>query len=117
HHGHAHGPFREAKQSRRSHRDWGSPFLQTAYGAEVGRAITSIDAALTLEDVCHVLEGGLDRPVINETHLTDSYAVHTEAKSNSEFLHALCDKLGVIVSPQRRQVSILVVEEREPLRT
>jgi uncharacterized protein (TIGR03435 family) len=64
-----------------------------------------------MEQLCQVLEGGLDRPILDETQLSGTYAVnvHAEVVSTREFLRVLCDKLGLVVTPARRDVSMLVV--------
>jgi uncharacterized protein (TIGR03435 family) len=78
-----------------------------------GVSINSIGDSLTMEQLCQVLEGGLDRPILDETHLAGTYAlnVHSEAVSTREFLRVLCDKLGLVVTPARRDVSMLVVRK------
>jgi uncharacterized protein (TIGR03435 family) len=75
-----------------------------------GVSINSIGNSLTMEELCRVLEGGLDRPMVDETHLDGTYAlnVHSEAVTTREFLRVLCDKLGLVVTPGRREISMLV---------
>src|SRR4030095_14786868 len=62
-------------------------------------------AATTLAQVCEMLEATLDRPVIDETNLEGTYDldVRTQAESGEQFLHALCDRLGLAVTPDRRK--------------
>ena len=78
-----------------------------------GVSINSIGYSLTMEQLCQVLEGGLDRPMLDETDLPGTYAlnVHSEAVSTREFLRVLCDKLGLVVTAERREVSTLIVRE------
>jgi uncharacterized protein (TIGR03435 family) len=88
-------------------------FLQQSFGANSGAAINSISASLTMEQLCRLLEGGHDRPIVDETGLTAAYEinVHSEAVSTREFLAVLCDALGLSVTPGRRDVEILLVRE------
>jgi uncharacterized protein (TIGR03435 family) len=91
-----------------------SRFLKAAYGSRPGASgINSIGLSVTMDQLCQVLETGLDRPILDETHLGGSYAVnvHSDAVSTREFLHVLCGKLGLIVTSARRDVSILVVRQ------
>ena len=78
-----------------------------------GVSINSIGDSLTMEELCRVLEGGLDRPIVDETHLDGAYAlnVHSEAVTTREFLRVLCDKLGLVVSPARREISMLIARQ------
>jgi uncharacterized protein (TIGR03435 family) len=74
-------------------------------------SIRGMAAATTLAQVCEMLEATLDRPVIDETNLEGTYDldVRTQAESGEQFLHALCDRLGLAVTPDRRKVTVLVV--------
>ena len=88
-----------------------SELLRVARGSTPGGVIiNSIGSSLTMEELCQELEGGLDRPIVDETHLGATYAlnVHSEALSTREFLRVLCDKLGLVVTPGRRDISMLV---------
>jgi uncharacterized protein (TIGR03435 family) len=73
--------------------------------------INSIGDVLTMEQLCRLLESGLDRPIIDETQLSGTYAVnvHSDAVDTREFIRVLCDRLGLVVTPARREVSMLVV--------
>jgi hypothetical protein len=90
-------------------------FLQQSFGANSGVAINSISQSLTMEQLCRLLEGGHDRPIVDETGLTAAYEinVHSEALSTREFMAVLCDALGLSVIPGRRDVEILVVREED----
>jgi uncharacterized protein (TIGR03435 family) len=91
-----------------------SELLRVARGSTPGGVIVnSIGSSLTMEELCRVLEGGLDRPIVDETHLDGTYAlnVHSEALSTREFLRVLCDKLGLVVTPGRRETSMLVARQ------
>jgi hypothetical protein len=76
-----------------------------------GVQITSMSDSLTMAQLCEVLEGGLDRPVIDETRLAGTYAinVHAEVTSTRQFLRVLCDKLGLVIAAGRRDVLMLVL--------
>ena len=91
-----------------------SELLRVARGSTPGGVIiNSIGSSLTMDELCQELEGGLDRPIVDETHLGATYAlnVHSEALSTREFLHVLCDKLGLVVTPGRREISMLVARQ------
>ena len=79
-----------------------------------GVGINSVNDSLTMEELCQLLEGGLDRPVIDDTRLTGRYIVkvHTEVVDTRAFLRVLCDKLGLVVTSERRDVPVLIVRER-----
>ncbi len=82
--------------------------------AEAERVLDrGIALAADLAEPDEELEGGLDRPIVDETHLGGTYAlnVHSEALSTREFLHVLCDKLGLVVTPGRREISMLVARQ------
>jgi uncharacterized protein (TIGR03435 family) len=89
-------------------------FLRAAYGSRRGGiGINSIGHSLTMEQLCQVLEGGLDRPIIDETHLSGTYAVnvYSDAVSTRDFMRVLCDKLGLVLTPARRDLAMLVVRQ------
>jgi uncharacterized protein (TIGR03435 family) len=73
--------------------------------------IGGIDASLTIKELCETVEDGLDRPLIDETDVSGTYAinVHTEVTTTADFLHALCDRLGLVAIPGRRDVRMLVI--------
>jgi uncharacterized protein (TIGR03435 family) len=67
----------------------------------------------TMEEFCHSLEMGLDRLVIDETNLKDRYDLAVEgAGSTQEFMTLLRDQLGLVVSPGKRDVRMLVVKNK-----
>jgi uncharacterized protein (TIGR03435 family) len=91
-----------------------SEFLRVSRGSiPAGVIINSIGSSLTMEELCRVLEGGLDRPIVDETHLNGTYAlnVHAEAVTTRQFLRVLCDKLGLVVTPGRREIPMLVARQ------
>jgi uncharacterized protein (TIGR03435 family) len=83
-----------------------------------GVGINSVNDSLTMGELCQLLEGGLDRPVIDDTGLTERYAlnVHSEVVNTRDFLRLLCDKLGLVVTTQPRDVPVLAVRPRTPHR-
>jgi periplasmic divalent cation tolerance protein len=74
--------------------------------------------ARSWEQLCQALEAGLDRPVVDDTNLKGAFAldVHAEAASTLEFLGAVRDRLGLVVTPARRDVLMLVARQRWPAR-
>jgi uncharacterized protein (TIGR03435 family) len=88
-------------------------FLQQSFGTMSGIAISSVSQSLTMEQLCRLLEGGHDRPIIDETGLTAAYDinVNSEALSTREFMTVLCEALRLTVVPSRRDVEILVARE------
>jgi len=76
-------------------------------------SIRGMSATSTVAQLCEVLEGTLDRPVIDETNLDGAYEldIHTEAESGEQFLHALCERLGLAATPARRNITMVVVRD------
>ena len=95
------------------------PVVRAAALLHIARVLNAFDHA----EAERVLERGIalagelsepDREVIlDETHLDGTYAlnVHSEALTTREFLHVLCDKLGLVVTPGRREISMLVARQ------
>jgi uncharacterized protein (TIGR03435 family) len=89
--------------------------LRMSHGSGGGAiGINSIDDSLTMAELCQLLESGHDRPVVDETRLTGRYVlkVHSEVVNTRDFLRLLCDKLGLAVMSERREVQVLVVRQR-----
>jgi uncharacterized protein (TIGR03435 family) len=76
-------------------------------------SIRGMSARSTVAQLCEMLEATLDRPVIDETNLDRTYDlnIRTQAESGEQFLHALCDQLGLAATPARRNVTMLVVRD------
>jgi uncharacterized protein (TIGR03435 family) len=93
----------------------GAEFLKDFAGAwKRGTAsIRGMSAGGTIEQLCETLEETLDRPVIDETNLTGAYEldVRTDAATSVEFLHALCDRLGLAATSAQREVTMLVARQ------
>jgi uncharacterized protein (TIGR03435 family) len=107
-------PSEKPSSPEEAMRESETQFLRAAYGSRRGGiGINSIGHSLTMEQLCQVLEGGLDRPIIDETHLSGTYAVnvHSEAISTRDFMRVLCDRLGLVVMRARRDLAMLVVRQ------
>ena len=76
--------------------------------------IGGIDASLTIAELCETIEGGLDRPLVDETNLVGAYAIslHTEAATTADFLRAACERLGLVLTAAQRDVRTLVIRAR-----
>lgn len=75
-------------------------------------AMSSISAGnIGMEDFRRVLEDGLERPIIDETDLGGTYdlEVHGNARSTEELLGMLRDQLGLVLTPEHRNIEMLVV--------
>jgi uncharacterized protein (TIGR03435 family) len=68
-------------------------------------------SSVTIEDFCKVLEKGLDRKVVDETHLTGHYDFNVVRgdRTRDEFFDVLREQLGLAFTPEQRDVSMLVV--------
>jgi uncharacterized protein (TIGR03435 family) len=63
-----------------------------------------------LPDLGRTLEQDLDRPLVDETHLTGSYDFKVGSYDNKESLFKLLrEQLGVVVTPGQRSVTVLSV--------
>jgi hypothetical protein len=71
--------------------------------------VHSLRQSSTVADLCRLLEGGLDRPLLDETGLTEVYAIdiHAEPMTTRAFLDVLCDKLHLTLATATREVSVL----------
>lgn len=63
----------------------------------------------TMDNFCRHLEGSLDRPVVNETHLDGRYRfqVHIPVDSKVSFLTVLRDQTGLVITPGQRKITFL----------
>jgi uncharacterized protein (TIGR03435 family) len=77
-------------------------------------AIRSVSIEGTVDQFCHMLEGTLDRPVVNETNLEGEFKFRVENSDGAEndFLDRLRDQLGLVITPAQRNVETLVFEPR-----
>jgi uncharacterized protein (TIGR03435 family) len=75
--------------------------------------ITSLEAdAATVAELCDMLEGALDRPVVDETGIEGRFQIRLAgtAASNEEFFRMLDEQFGLVLTPGRRTVTTLVVQ-------
>jgi uncharacterized protein (TIGR03435 family) len=82
--------------------------------ASSGVAISSISInGGTVVDFCRTLEQGLDRPVVDETHLTGRYdfEVNQADHTQDEFFTMLAGQFSLVVTPGVRNVSVVVVHQ------
>jgi uncharacterized protein (TIGR03435 family) len=65
----------------------------------------------TMDDFCHILEAGLHRPVVDETGLTGRYdmSLEDEYSTTDGFIDRLRTRLGLHLTPARRNVTMLVL--------
>ncbi|XCB24640.1 DUF3738 domain-containing protein [Tunturibacter gelidoferens] len=74
-------------------------------------AVRSIDLINgTVDDFCHMLEQGLDQPLINETHLDGKFdfQVRADEGQQNNFTERLRTQLNLVVTPAQRRVEMLV---------
>ena len=76
--------------------------------------IRGISLEGTLDDFCRALEGGLDRPVVNETNLKGEYEFNVKAGADGEndFLERLRGQLNLSINPAQRRVQVVVFTPR-----
>jgi uncharacterized protein (TIGR03435 family) len=77
-------------------------------------AIRSIWVEGTADEFCRVLEEKLDRPVMNETNLEGEFSFRVEAgrSAKNDFLDRLRDESGLVITPAKRTVEMLVFTPR-----
>ena len=77
-------------------------------------AIRSIRLDGTVDEFCHTLESELDRPMVNETNLQGEFEFDVENDQGAEntFLQRLRDRTGLVITPAKRNVEILVFGAR-----
>jgi uncharacterized protein (TIGR03435 family) len=75
-------------------------------------AMRSVSIDGTVDNFCEMLEEGLDRPVVNETHLEGEFKFHVKSsgKETNDFLDRLREETGLVITPGQRNVAMLVVE-------
>jgi uncharacterized protein (TIGR03435 family) len=75
-------------------------------------AISAISAeSISMEDFRRMLEDGLERLIIDETGLGGTYDLefHGNAGSTEELLSMLRDQLGLVLTPEHRNIEMLVI--------
>jgi uncharacterized protein (TIGR03435 family) len=77
-------------------------------------AIRSIRLDGTVDEFCHTLESKLDRPMVNDTNLQGEFEFDVENDQGTEntFLQRLHDRTGLVITPAKRNVEILVFRAR-----
>jgi uncharacterized protein (TIGR03435 family) len=67
----------------------------------------------TIRDFGEQLERGSGRPVVDETNLDGRYDLHafTESSMTDSLFDVLREKFGLVVTPARRDVKMLVVRK------
>jgi uncharacterized protein (TIGR03435 family) len=65
----------------------------------------------SMADFCRVLEDGLERPIVDETNLDGTYdiEVHGNPRGADEFLAMLRDQVGLVLTPEHRNIEMLVM--------
>jgi uncharacterized protein (TIGR03435 family) len=85
-------------------------------GGLAGRAsltnITSMTFSGSMDEFCRGLEGSIDRPVINETHLDGLFAVQIEGKEDVPFPERLREQYSLEIAPDVRSIQTLIFEPR-----
>ncbi len=77
-------------------------------------AVSGIAVEGTLDDFCHTLEMGLDRPVVNETNMQGQYAfqLKSAAGAHNDFLDRLRDQFNLSITPAQRRVEVVTLTPR-----
>ena len=77
-------------------------------------SVRSVSINGTVDQFCHWLESGLDRPVVNETTLEGlfKFDVKSSEGKQNDFLERLRAQAGIVISPAQRNVETLVFEPR-----
>jgi uncharacterized protein (TIGR03435 family) len=79
-----------------------------------GIGISQISAFNTTMDAFRgLLEQALNRPILDETNLKDRYdiAVQGKARNTGDFLQMLSDEAGIVLTPAKRNIEMLVVSQ------
>ena len=77
-------------------------------------SVRSVSINGTVDQFCHWLETGLDRPVVNETTLEGIFRFDVKSSEGKEndFLERLRGQTGIVISPAERNIETLVFEPR-----
>ena len=77
-------------------------------------AIRSVFIDSTADKFCHILEGQLDRPVVNETNLEGEFEFRVKVPEGAanDFLERLRHQLGLVITPAQRNIETLVFDLR-----
>ena len=68
----------------------------------------------TMDDFCRTLESMFDRPVVNETNLKGQFKFDVKRNDGEQkaFLDRLRDQTGLLITPDRRSIEMLVFRPR-----
>jgi uncharacterized protein (TIGR03435 family) len=89
-----------------------SEMIREALSNHKFAVMSEISASNTrMDGFRRVLEDGLERSVIDETNLNGVYdfAVHGNARSTEEFLCMLREQVGLLLTPEHRNIEMLVI--------
>ncbi len=66
----------------------------------------------TVDEFCGALESALDRPMANETNIQGEFKINVDGGAGHEnkFLEHLREQLGLVLTPARRKIDIIVVD-------
>jgi len=97
-----------AQDSRRT-----SLSIQLVQGSGQSTRNTEISAQRTdMQSFSQAMEDELSRPVIDETHLAGFFDFQvTSGRTRTELIRSLQDQVGLVLTPDRREVTMLVVRE------
>jgi hypothetical protein len=79
--------------------------------------ITGLSDAVTVAGLCEILEGGLDRLLVDETGSRDVFHVSAATERHDrdatrDLLRLVCEQLGLTTTPATRDVEWLTVRPR-----
>jgi uncharacterized protein (TIGR03435 family) len=79
--------------------------------------ITGLSDAVTVAELCEILEGGLDRPLVDETGSRDVFHVSAATERHDrdatrDLLRLVCEQLGLTTTPAIRDFEWLTVRPR-----
>jgi uncharacterized protein (TIGR03435 family) len=105
-------PTREAFEEA-VRRAMDNPEFRDAMAAAQLTGMTALSSSI--DEVRRALEDGLHRPILDETGLTGIYdfKIQGEPRNTEEFLGTLRDQLGLVLTPTRRDIEIMVVRPVE----
>jgi uncharacterized protein (TIGR03435 family) len=98
-----------------AHSSMGSATIAVGNGQPTDKELLGINVSdMTMEEVTHMLETGLDRLVIDETGLTGRYDLKTDpdASSTQEFFRMLQEQCALELKPAQRMVKMLVARSK-----
>jgi uncharacterized protein (TIGR03435 family) len=73
--------------------------------------IGTVSGSFTMSRLCEMLEHALGQMILDETRLTGTYRLELRVASPASIVDALRD-IGLVLTPARREVEVLVVKER-----